>query len=112
VAAQHDEAAVAAVAGERDQHRGQRHGERETAGDLDVGAEQQHDRGDEQFANPDAHDRGDDADEEPGDHCGDKGRGGGHEDRVGPALGTADGREVAAVVVGTAAATCGAGRWC
>jgi len=31
---------------------------------------------------------------------------------MGPALDTAGGREVAAVVVGTAAATCGAGRWC
>ena len=39
------EAVVAAVAGERDQHRGQGDGDGEALGDLDVDGEQQHDRG-------------------------------------------------------------------
>jgi hypothetical protein len=66
VAAQDGEAAVAAVAGERNEHGGQGDGERKTAGDFDDGAEQQHDRRISSSPPGDTHDRGDVADEETG----------------------------------------------
>jgi hypothetical protein len=45
LAGQDFKAAVAAVAGERDQHGGQGNSEGKAAGDLDVDGEQQHDHG-------------------------------------------------------------------
>jgi hypothetical protein len=55
------------------EHGGQRDGQGQTSGDLDAGAEQQHDRGDEYPATGDAHDGGDGADEGPGEHADDDG---------------------------------------
>jgi hypothetical protein len=62
VIAEHDEAAVAAVAGESDQHGRQGDGEGQAAGDLDVTAVEQHDRRDQQLAAGHAYQCGEDTD--------------------------------------------------
>ena len=71
VLAEHDEAAVAAVARERDEHRGERDGERQAPGDLDIDGIEQHERRNQQLAARDAHERRDDADAGARDHASD-----------------------------------------
>jgi hypothetical protein len=72
VGGEHGEGPVPAVAGEGHQHRGQRHGERQRAGRLDVDPVEQHDRRDEELAAGHAHQCGHHADGRTGQHTGDR----------------------------------------
>src|SRR5882724_13249628 len=72
ISAQDRKAVVAAIAREPDEHGGKAHRQREASGELDIGAEQQHQRWNEKLTTGDTKKRGNDSNDEAGRHAGEK----------------------------------------